>query len=238
MGSLLSEEISAFPMLPECTFITRLIRQFHDIIEYADRPRFQAYAKTKQDLVNVFAPAIHGFVGNALSHFPHLDAEQLVLKDPELTLYLDCLPDFFEDFKAVCVVRDPRKVIASMRTVFEKQGRQLKFEDLVGLMFNYYWRASESRLAKSGAVHFVHFDKILNNDPVEFNALESFLGYRVGRRGFGKTFFGLDQNDATYSDNYGRPMEARTESSYALSSQESLRVQEVFSGYNGTFRWW
>ncbi|MBS0270177.1 MAG: sulfotransferase [Proteobacteria bacterium] len=238
MGSLLCEGADAFPMLPECTFMTQLIRQFHDIVEYADAPRFQAYAKSKDELVRILSPAIHGFVDNALSHFSQLDGRELVLKDPELTLYLDHLTLFFTNFKAICVVRDPRKVIASMRAVFEKQGRSADFENLISMIFNYYWRASESGLARSGSLHFVDFNRVLAGDSGEFSALEEFLGYRVGRRGFGKTFFDFDRSDATYSENYGQPRRFHSEPAHTLNEQESARVQYVFSGYNTRYAWW
>ncbi|GJH09273.1 sulfotransferase [Caballeronia novacaledonica] len=237
-GSLLTEGETAFPMLPECTYITQLIRLYHDILNYSDPQRFKAFAKSKEDLSGVFSASIDKFIRLAHSHFGHLKGSQLVLKDPELTIFLDQLPDFFESFKIICVVRDPINVVASMRTVFSKQGRDIGFEELLSMVFNYYWRASESQLSKSGAMHFVNFEKILDGDALEFEKTEIYLGYSIGRRGFGKIFFDFDSTDATHSSNYGQPIARPERSGNGLSEEERLRTQSAFSGYNLTYQWW
>ncbi|SAL61468.1 sulfotransferase family protein [Caballeronia telluris] len=236
--NLLTEGKSAFPMLPECTYITQLIRLYHDILNYSDAQRFKAFAKSKADLADVFSRSIDGFIRLAHSHFAHIEGSQLILKDPEITIYLDQLRDFFPTAKVVCVVRDPVNVVASMGKVFAKQGRATTFDELLSFVFNYYWRASESQLAKSGAMHFVDFEKILDADESEFQATEHFLGYSIGRSGFGKTFFDFDTTDATHSANYGQAMARPVRGEVALSEDERLKVQNAFSGYNLMYKWW
>lgn len=235
---MLSEGPRAFPMLPECTFITQLIRQYHDIINYSDKPRFDAFAKSNTELASAFNPAIRGMIDIALSHFPGVNAQELILKDPELTLYIDCLPAFFDKFKLVCVIRDPRDVVASFARVSEKKGVTMDFESLIGLVFNYYYRASISDLAKANHIHFLSFEKISNGNEDEFRALESFLGYRVGRSGFGKMLFEIDKSDATFSDNYGKPKKSLTKTMPALSQEEISTIENAFAGYNATYGWW
>lgn len=106
------------------------------------------------------------------------------------------------------------------------------------MTYNYYWRASESRLTKEGKVHFVKYEKIVKKDEDEFRALESYLGYEVGRNGFGKLSFKFDASDATHSDNYGKPIVQSTVSPLTLTEEQSLRVQQAFVGYNNTYTWW
>ncbi|WP_196482782.1 sulfotransferase family protein [Burkholderia stagnalis] len=238
VNSLMCEGDSAFPALPECTYITSIIRLFHDIVEYSDRPRFDAFAKSKETLAHTFSPSIEGLLKIARNNFQHLKAAQLVLKDPELTLYLDVLPTFFDQFKTVCVVRDPRYVVASLGKALSKQNRHLSLEELIAVTYNYYWRASESNLAKSGKIHFVRYEKIVGKDENEFRALERYLGYTVGRSGFGKLFFKFDLSDATHSDNYGKPIIQSNESAPTLTEEQSLRVQQAFVGYNNIYNWW
>jgi hypothetical protein len=238
VGSLLSEGLAAYPMLPECTFVTQLIRHFHEIVNYSDRPRFEAFAKSQEDLINVFSPAIDGFIRTAHSHFSNKEAQELVLKDPELSLYVDCLPLFFKQFKTVCIVRNPKDVISSFKKVFAKQGRSMPFDDLIAMVFNYYWRVSESNLAKSGGVHFVQFERLLQQDESEFERLEQYLGYAVGRKGFGKVFFDFDRADATFSINYGKPLAKSSEIKSDLGGREINKVEQVFPAYNALYNWW
>jgi hypothetical protein len=238
VGSLLSEGPSAFPMLPECTFVTQLIRQFHDVMKYADKPRFDAYAKTPADLVNIYRPAIEGFIKAAHSHFAGIDAQHLILKDPDLSPYVDCLQFFFTDFKLVCVVRDPRDVVASSMKVNVKQGSPRTLEEIITQTLTYYWQVSHSEIARAGRVHFIRFERIIRKDEAEFSRLEQFLGYSVGRQGFGKVFFEFNRDDATSSDNYGAPMSPPIEDRRPLGPDGASKVEKAFSDYNVIYHWW
>jgi hypothetical protein len=238
VGSLLSEGPSAFPMLPECTFVTQLIRQFHDIMKYADKPRFDAYAKTPTDLVNIFRPAIEGFIKAAHSHFTGIDARHLILKDPDLSPYVDCLQFFFTDFKLVCVIRDPRDVVASLIKVYAKKGSQQTLEEVIAQTFTYYRQISDSEIARAGRVHFIRFEKIMHKNEAEFSRLENFLGYAVGRQGFGKIFFEFDRNDATFSDNYGASLSPPIEDRSPLGQDGTSKVEKAFTNYNAIYHWW
>ncbi|GAA5170277.1 tetratricopeptide repeat-containing sulfotransferase family protein [Viridibacterium curvum] len=238
IGSLLSEGPTAFPMLPECSFITQLIRQFRDILTGADQARFEAFAKTPGDLINVYRPALEGFLRNAHSHFVSIPATHLILKDPELSTYLDCLQFFFPRFKVVCVVRDPRDVVASSMRVNKKLGNPRTLEEVIAHSFSYYQCVAHSSLARKGDVHFIHFERVLRKEEDEFARLESYLGYAVGRHGFGKVFFEFDRSDATYSDNYGKALRPLTEDRSLLGEEGERRVEEVFAAFNRTWHWW
>lgn len=239
VGSLLSEGPNVFPMLPECTFLTQLIRHYHDTLNYADAERYRAYVKSPENLAGIYAPAVHGFVRSALANFPPGSARELVLKDPELSIYLDLLECFFLDFNVVLVLRDPRSVVASFRDVLVKSGRAAPIEDVASQIFNYYWRALESKAAKSGRVHVVRYERIVQRDETEFAALERFLSFEVGRRGFGKVFDNVGKDDATYSTHYGRPITQPTRSeAQALKKSDADVVMHMFSGYNARYGWW
>ncbi len=241
LNSLLSEGSGCTPMLPECTFISQMIRQYHDLVHYSDKQRFTAYAGTPENLAEIYSAAIDRMVLTAVSHFEGLDFRRLVLKDPELTTHVDLIPTFFgADSKVICVVRDPREVIASHRKVQQDAEKQIDDEELVATVFNYYWIAHQSKLAESGSLHFVRFDRIVAKDEHEFAQLESYLGYPVGRQGFGKVFFEFDRTEATYSENYGKPIVDPGPSKTEAFLTEPLleRIQDVFSGYNQTYRWW
>jgi len=238
VGSLLTEGPAAFPMLPECTYVTQIIRLYHEILHHSDPQRFTAFAKSDKILAHSLSSSIDSLIKTAHSHFAELPGSELILKDPELTIYLDHLPLFFEKCKIVCVVRDPLHVIASMYKVFTKQGKSTTVDELTTMIFNYYWRASESEAAKSGAMHFIDFEKIVQGDESEFAAIEQYLGYQIGRHGFGKTFFDFDKTDATHSPNYGQPIRRPPALETGLTDDEDARIRTAFSGYNLKYRWW
>jgi len=238
LSSLLSEGPTAFPMLPECTFITRLIQYYHDLVNYSDKARFQAYAVSNEHLATIFEPSIEKFVLTAQSHFKDFSHKNLVLKDPDLSIYVDYISRFFENPKVICAIRDPRAVIASFLEVRNRQGAKETLDSLVALVYNYYWRVSQSTMAQQGKIHFVRFERIIALDEQEFSVLENYLGYKIGRTGFQKTSFTIDRSDPTYSDNYGNPIKSSQVKPTALSDDERTRIQEAFAGYNQIYKWW
>jgi hypothetical protein len=233
-------DMALTPMLPECTFITQLIRHYHEITNYSDEQRFSAYAINQDNLAKIFSKSINGMALTAASHFEDLEFIHLILKDPELTLYLDQIPTFFgTDCKIVCVIRDPREVIASLYKVHMDKKENVNKDDLIADVFNYYWFSHQSELTRRGVVHFVRFEKITKKDESEFAKLESYLGYNVGRKGFGKRFFALDEFGTKNSEHYGKPISSEpSKEIHLLNHDFRKKIQVAFSGYNETYHWW
>lgn len=261
LGGLLSEDTDAYPMLPECTSITQIIQHYHNFIHYGDAQRLAAYAVSPERLAPPYQHMVADLVGIALSHFEGQPYRHLVLKDPELTLLADEIPRFFGDeAKVVCVMRDPRAVIASMKKVWQKKraaslqqfrttpnwatlGQYLQdytqSRSLAGMVFNYYWRLHQSALFQQGRIHVVRYEAIIAGDESEFQRLEAFLGYPCGRKGFGKVHFEFDRSDKTFSDNYGKAINPE-QSNFrdTLGALTVWRLQRLFGGFNQTYRWW
>lgn len=261
LAGLLSAGTDAAPMLPECTYITQIIQHFHDFLHYSNSQRFAAYAIDEATLAGMYRAMVDSMLATVQSHFKDIDYRYLILKDPELTLLVDWIPRFFgEDSKTVCMVRDPRAVIASMLEVERKKKKVLwsawfkkpnwyTTNELIGHFFRqrrlisdfflYYWRVRESQLFKNGAVHIVQYEKILAHDEEEFKGLEEFLGFDVGREGFGKVHFGFDCAAPTYSAGYGQAIQA-TGSDFRkrLSRRQIQKIEAVFAGMNAVYGWW
>jgi hypothetical protein len=190
----------------------------------------------------------------ACSHFKGMPYKHLILKDPELTLLVDLIPRFFgERSKVVCVVRDPRAVIASMVAV--ERGKRIALwsefrrsagwrvfynkRSLAANIFNYYWKAHSADLFKSGAMHIVRFENIAARDEEEFQRLEAFLGFPVGRDGFGKVHFDFDRRDPFYSPNYGKTIKTpANDFRRILNKCQIAKIEKMFSGYNALYKWW
>lgn len=261
LAGLLSGDKEASPMLPECTYITQIIQHFHNFLHYSDPQRFAAYAIDEPTLGGMYRAMVDSMLATVQSHFEGMDYRYLILKDPELTLLIDLIPYFFgEDSKTVCVVRDPRAVIASMLEVERKKKKNLwlawikrpsrnttyslasqilRERRLISDFFMYYWRVQESQLYKRGAVHIVHYEKIVSKDEDEFRSLEKYLGFSVGREGFGKVHFDFDRADPTYSAGYGQAIQTTSANSRKkLTYWQIRRIKTLFAGMNAIYGWW
>lgn len=261
VAGLLSAGNEASPMLPECTYITQIIQHFHDFLNYSDPQRFAAYAIDEATLSGMYRAMVESMLATAQSHFKGIDYRYLILKDPGLTRFIDWIPRFFgEDSKIVCVVRDPRAVIASMATV-ERAKRSAVWRELrhtpnrrtvsdvvqqfvrerhiAADMFKYYSTVHSSGLYKRGKVHVVRYENVVARDAAEFQRLDDFLGFAVGREGFGKVHFDFDRRDPTYSENYGKSIQApATDFRRILGRRQIGRIENMFVEYNAMYQWW
>lgn len=261
LAGLLSNDKEASPMLPECTYITQIIQHFHNFLHYSDPQRFAAYAIDESTLGRMYRGMVDSMLATVQSHFNEIDYRYLILKDPELTPLIDLIPYFFgEDSKTVCVVRDPRAVIASMIEVERKKKRQFwlacikapnwdtandfvsqifRERRLISDFYSYYWRVQESQLYKRQAVHIVCYEKIVAHDEDEFRRLEGYLGFSVGREGFGKVHFDFDRADPTFSAGYGGMIQVTsTDFRKKLTRRQIKNIEMIFAGMNAIYGWW
>lgn len=261
VGGLLCEGDQSFPMLPECTYITQIIDKYYNFLHYSDAQRFAAYAINEETLSRIFENMVQRLLSTVLSHFDGMPYQYLVLKDPELTLHVDLIPRFFGNrSKVVCVVRDPRAVVASLvkverlkrSSVWDEFRKSCNLRTLSNMMqhfvnerlitaniFNYFLRVHSSNMNNQKAVHFVRFENIISHDEAEFQKLETFLGFSVGREGFGKVHFDFDRKDATYSENYGKAIQAPTTNyKSTLNKFHILKIERLFAMYNKIYNWW
>lgn len=261
LAGILANAERAAPMLPECTFATQLISHYYNIVKYSDRQRFSAWAINESVLQNIYKTAVSSFISNASSNFDVASFDFIISKDPELTIYTDLIRLFFGDnCKCVCVVRDPRAVISSMRRVINRKRNELYlsfrngptkvrakpaldlwFEgrNLIPFIYNYYYISHTSALAKENRLHFVKYENIASRDESEFQRLEAFVGYEIKRGGFGTPAFSFDERDPYHSDNYGGEIiRVDLNLDKAPSNESFKKIQRVFSGFNEIYRWW
>lgn len=261
LAGLLSAAKEASPMLPECTYITQIIQHFHNFLHYSDSRRFAAYAIDEPTLSGMYRGMVDSMLAAVQTHFKDIDYRYLILKDPELTQLVDLIPLFFgEDSKTVCVVRDPRAVIASMagverakrsaiwrelrrtpnrRTASDMLQQLVREGRIAADMLGYYRKVHSSGLYQRAGVHIVRYENIVARDAEEFQRLDDFLGFAVGREGFGKVHFDFDRQDPTYSENYGKSIQApATDFRRILSRWQIGRIENMFGDYNAIYKWW
>lgn len=108
--------------LPECTFVSTLMKVFDETYKFSDDERFNYYGHNLANTVEIFKKPIYDLLYTAISKVGGNSSDRFVYKDPILSLYLEYFELFFDhSFKIVFCVRDPRDVVSSMYNVLKKQ---------------------------------------------------------------------------------------------------------------------
>ena len=257
LSGLITGNTECYPNLPECTFITQIIQHYYNIVHYSDKERFRVYANSEQELKKTYIANVANMISIVLNQFKDHTYKHLIFKDPELTSYIDLIPDFFgNSSKIVYIIRDPREVVASMLTVMLKKQRQDSYLELIfpfikrlrndeltkiitDQIFNYYFIAHTSKIYKNQKLCIVRYENIIKKEETEFLKLEDFLGYKIGRKAFERNYFSFDKDDPTFSKNYGKDIiEVKSDFRDKLSKKSIKLIEETFSGYNTRYKWW
>ncbi len=247
LSGLVTGNDECFPNIPECTFLTQIIEHYFNIVNYSDQERFRVFAQDKDTLKEVYKRHINNMLSIILNQFEEPEYKYLILKDPELTTYIDLIPDFFHNTnKIIFIVRDPRAIVSSMLKVELKKENSLNelnknelIEKISKNIFNYYYIVHQSKMYKDNQLCIINYENIINNENNEFLKLEEFIGYKISRRPFERNYFSFDQNDPTYSKNYGKSI-IKVESDFRdILSIDSIKlIEDMFSGYNLQYHWW
>ena len=112
--------------LPECTFVSTLMKVFDETYKFSDDERFNYYGHNLANMAEIFKKPIYDFLFTAISKVGGNLSNRFIYKDPILTLYLEYFHLFFDhSFKIVFCVRDPRDVVSSMFNVLKNQNREM-----------------------------------------------------------------------------------------------------------------
>jgi len=249
LSGLITGNEKCVPNIPECTFVTQVVKHYHDIVNYSDKERFSIYAKDEVTLSGVYKKHVDNMLEIALSHFNNFDYEFFVLKDPELSLYVDLISTFFNKSKIIYIVRDPRAIIASMLKVVTKKDNSLITADgycsdetllkVASEIYNYFHVIHGSKAYKEGFIHIVAYEDVVGSDLDMFSDLEKYLGYELSRKAFERNAFDFDKKDPTFSKNYGHDI-VKCTSDYrdSLHPRHIETIEQMFSGLNFIYHWW
>lgn len=229
----------AFPFLPECSYLTQQIGVYHRTRHYADRQRMEAYFGTAENLLNYFRWNVANLIEQAAKLNPRDNARTLVLKDPELCLYLVDLNELLPPHKLVVLVRDPRDVLASMKNVTARKKQPWDIEATGRAFLNYYYQIGNHHQRGEKNCVFVRYEDLVAGCTSQ---LTEFLGFSpislaeaagslldLQRR--------LDRADPFYSDLYLKPTTSVKVGSYADALERS-ELRYVEKNYAAIFRQW
>ncbi len=235
LSHLLNDPENTYPIFPECTYLTRVISLYHEILRYPDKTRYEAFIKDDVRLANLFRPTIDEMLRNAVSGLPQ--RKVLVLKDPELSKEICALKDVVSlPFKIVCCVRDPRDVMVSWLTVREKQEGVVNFEEEASKIYSYFHGLMNGMdMYGDNVLKIVRYEDVVIHS--EFDQLTEFAGFKVGFVDRKASITGYDVSSPFYSEKYGKPVDAGSIGSYKkkLSDDEESYINAMFSGVMATF---
>lgn len=218
--------------LPECTYLTKEIEHYANILLYSDEERFGTYFGNEENLRKCFQQIIDAHLITLIANAGIDVSSVLILKDPVLGLYVDqAIKIFPDDTKFIITIRDPRDVLASMKNVRAKQKKKWDVVSESTDVFNYYYKPRLAADGKPDAIHFIKYEEIVES---KFDELSSFLGVEIKENlsTDGNSRLAINKDDPFYSPLYDKPIQRGRVGSYKkmLNRRELRHISRVFSG--------
>ena len=226
--------------LPECTFLTQQIALYSRTRHYGEPKRFAAYFGTAENLASVYRPILRQMLDLVRNLNDCPDGDVLLLKDPELSLYLQDLGDVLPDHRLICIVRDPRDVIASVKNVSARKKEAWDIKATCARIFSYYDGIRKYRALGSRTALFVRYEDLVGGT---LDQVRAFLGQATdtdaARANGGAVEAWLDPSDPYFSELHLKPTTQQKVGSYKtiLTKREIEEVEAVFSGVMQDWRY-
>ncbi len=226
---------NSFGFLPECTLLTQQIELYSRTLHYCDKQRFSAYFANEQGLLDYYRDNVFRFLDRIVRINANPGADMLVLKDPELTLYLDDIKGLFPPYKLLVLIRDPRDVLASMKRVnARKQQEAWNVQNAATHVFSYYYRIDMYQPSAEQNTMMVRYEDLVEEG---LESVYAFLQLPHTRntesesrmRELGEK---LDVADPFFSELYLQPTTQDRVGSYkkTLSDEEIEHIEMVYAG--------
>lgn len=223
-----------YPFLPECTFLTQQIDLYHRTFHYGDRQRIRAYFDTDQNLQDFFRTNVARLIDQAARFNRRNHDSILVLKDPNLSLYLPDIKDLLPPHKLIITMRDPRDVLASMKNVALRGKQCWNAKATAEQLMNYYYQISNYQQHAGMNSILVRYEDLVSG---QMAALQDFLQIpALEARSSGSSVSGvegkLDSSDPFFSELYLQPTTQERVGSFAsiLTAREIREFERMNSG--------
>lgn len=230
LAGMLNDSVETYPVFPECTYLSRIISLYHEILTYPDQTRYEAFIKDKHGLLNIFRPSVKEMIKNVVAGLPERNI--LVLKDPELSPLIEVLEDIVSfPLKVVACVRDPRDVMSSWVEVLRKKNEKFDFSHETARIYTYYYGLMNAeKQCDSSFMKTVRYEDIVRS--IGFDELSSFSGFCVSTSNEQERVFEYNKVDPFYSNNYGKKTVSTSIGRYKkdLSRRQIRIVNKMFAG--------
>lgn len=258
LQTILCQDPSVNPLIQEAKYLRHLVQAYKfGKMHYETETR--DYFRDAAAYEQYNARIVRDFLKNTRTLFPK--ARHLVLREPHLTMLFPELGALLPRAKFLCVVRDPRDVIASMIRVGEKLDAQGAKGDSMARLFTSHDMAALSRHYLSfyapalGArqpgfrarLLVLRYEDLVREPAQEVEKLRAFTGIRLadfdpdkdpdtGRVDHGK---GSQYQRAWKTEHDGRKITDATIGTFAdtLKPEEIAAVQEHCKGFMSKLRY-
>jgi hypothetical protein len=226
-------------IMAECSHITMIMELYERLHLYSDSERIRYFGRDEKRMQAHFRALVHSILTDTYDTASGKN-EILVLKDPVLTNHIDLIPQFFDQFKCVAVVRSPLDVVASLVNVQRKKQDGMSFDEIVEYAFQFYSRLTNTKI-EADKLLVLRYEDIV--DAAQHKAvqskLEQFVGYRIEEYGFSAGGASFDVKDDTFSKNYGKEITNNSVNKYksVLTDEEKKRVVKTFYGIFKRFKY-
>lgn len=215
--------------VPEATYLSNLINGHHQAVRVIERERFDFYFGSLSQCHALYREITDKFI-NAIQKDL---SDGIILKCPEMTRCISSFRDIYPDVPLFVVLRDPRAIYASLKSVFVKQGMLAIEENIIPYMLPHfegiaYYKANRK---KQDHIHFVRYEDVVTGKTEEFQSLAK--KYNLSLSSQPNTQKKFDKSNPYYSDLYGKPVTDERLNSYMidLTSQEIEAVERNFGSF-------
>ncbi|GIV61740.1 MAG: hypothetical protein KatS3mg044_0606 [Rhodothermaceae bacterium] len=254
LETILCQAPTSNPKLPEAHYLRCLLAAYrlargsvhHQVPQFFDD--VEDFRRYNAVLVREFLARTRSRVGGV---------QHLVLKDPEMTKTFPELHELLPSARFVCMVRDPRDVVASLLNVGEKmlaQGRSdvvaqaTRSRDLVALCRYYQafyaplWTVQDDRFWER--ILFVRYEDLVQDPEGILKEVQTFTGLHLtlpasDRFDTGTVDFDQQVHSPWYSELYGKQVTGSRVGAYAtvLRPEEVRAVEQVCAAFMQQFQY-
>lgn len=190
LQTVLCQDPEVNPLIQEAKYLRHLLSGYQFGRQMFDRETKDYFVDLDQ-YRNFNSRIVRSFLKNTLSIYK--PARHLVLREPHLTMLFPELAELLPRAKFVCVVRDPRDVIASMVRVGQKLGTHAA-SDAMGRLFQARDMTALSRHVMSfyrpviknaadglrGRLLFLRYEDLVAEPGAAVQKLRGFTGIALG----------------------------------------------------------
>jgi len=222
------------PFLPECSFLTQQIALYGQSKHYGEPRRFAAYLGSKDNLATLYRGIVGQMIDLTLQINSVGKSDRVILKDPELSHHVGDLEDILPAHRLVCIVRDPRDVIASVKKVAARKQQPWDIEQAITWIYPYYGSLMSHQRRKPKHTIFVRYEDLVIGG---LGPIRTFLGHETVQgdqeaHDASALHTHIDRSDPFFSDLYLKPTTSETIGSFTtlLDEAEIRRIEQVYSG--------
>jgi hypothetical protein len=203
MQAALCSDPTASPMLNEAYNLARLVESFHYGRVTMDK-KTADYFRNEAELCHLYQNIGDLYASHLKAHLNN--PQKIILKDPIFTRVAIEVLEMFPHAHFICMMRDPRAVIASLIQVSERyqsQGQSFlpgrSILDCTQYFHSFYHRNLK---LKNDRIHFIRFEDLILNPNGICQYMKQKLGLQIDTKGFNQ---GFDTGTFRYAPQWDAP---------------------------------